>query len=40
MDNCIHSDGVYLYAASDEDGNEVTVWRCPDCGSKYVEGGF
>lgn len=36
--NCAHPDGVYLYAATDEDGNELSVWRCTECGAKYIEG--
>lgn len=36
--NCSHPDGVYLYAATDEDGNEVAVFRCTECGDKYIEG--
>lgn len=36
--DCLHPDGVYLYAATDVEGNELAVFRCTDCGAKYIEG--
>jgi hypothetical protein len=35
---CSHPDGVYLYPATDEEGYELVVFRCTECGQKYVEG--
>lgn len=36
--NCTHPDGLYLYAATDAEGNDLAVFRCAECGAKYVEG--
>ncbi len=38
MTECGHPDGTYLYPATDEDGNELAVFRCTECGHKYAEG--
>lgn len=38
MQTCAHNDGVYLYGATDEDGNDLAVFRCTECGAKYAEG--
>ena len=40
MNSCAHPDGIYLYEATDEEGNPLSVWRCTECGSRYVEGGW
>lgn len=36
--NCPHPDGLYLYDATDGEGNELVVFRCTECGQKYLEG--
>jgi hypothetical protein len=38
MTECAHPDGVYLYDATDGEGNELVVYRCTECGTKYTEG--
>lgn len=38
MAECGHHHGVFLYYATDGDGNDISVWRCEECGAKYVEG--
>lgn len=35
---CDHPDGIFLYAATNEEGDELTISRCTVCGSKYAEG--
>lgn len=38
MSACGHPSGNYLYGATDEDGNDLAVYRCDECGDKYAEG--
>ena len=38
VSDCPHPDGVYLYDATDGDGNDLVVYRCTECGRKYTEG--
>ena len=37
---CTHPDGVLLYHASDDEGNEIDVYRCGECGNKYIESAY
>lgn len=30
---CDHPDGTALYPATDDEGNDVIVFRCADCGT-------
>lgn len=37
-ENCSHPDPVFLYPATDEEGYELAVMKCPDCKHKWAEG--
>lgn len=34
---CVHPDTIYLYPATNEDGEELAVLRCIECGAKHFE---
>ena len=34
---CLHTDAVALYEATNEDGEAVIVFKCPDCLTKFTE---
>lgn len=36
--DCAHPDGVFLRHATDEEGYDVVVFRCTECGDTYHEG--
>lgn len=35
---CTHPDPVFLHPATDEEGFELAVFKCPDCKTKWAEG--
>lgn len=36
--DCAHTDGVYMRPAINEHGEEIAVYKCPECGATYMEG--